>query len=169
MTAELGRQWNELKASTKASDKKKMEKYEEQAREDKERYESAMAEYTPPPSDEEEKAEEKEELERMIVANEKLNIPEGLTPGVPGTSEMQIVAPIPYPEPPTDGKPIHYPEPPAAKKKVTGYVLFCREERPKVLEQYPDAKGAEVSKFLADLWKFMDADEKNAWNAKATN
>jgi len=172
VTKELGKRWNELKASTKASDKKKMEKYEEQAREDKERYESAMAEYTPPPSDEEEKAEEKEELERMIVANEKLNIPEGLTHGTPGTSEMQIIAPIPYPEPPTDGKPINYPEPPtekkSSKKKVSGYVLFCMEERPKVIEQYPDAKGAEVTKFLADLWKAMDTEEKNHWNNKAT-
>jgi hypothetical protein len=51
VTAELGRQWNELKASTKASDKKKLEKYEEQARNDKERYEGEMADYTPPPSD----------------------------------------------------------------------------------------------------------------------
>ena len=51
--AELGRQWNELKASTKASDKTKLEKDEEQAREDKERYEGEMTDYTPPPSDEE--------------------------------------------------------------------------------------------------------------------
>jgi hypothetical protein len=52
ITAELGRQWNELKASTNASDKKKLEKYEEQAREDKERYESEMVDYSPKDSEE---------------------------------------------------------------------------------------------------------------------
>jgi len=165
--AELGKRWNELKASTKASDKKKLEKYEKQARDDKERYEMEMAAYTLTPSDENE-----DEMKKMLVANEKLNIPEGLTHGTPGTSEMQIIAPIPYPEPPTDGKPINYPEPPtekkSSKKKVSGYVLFCMEERPKVIEQYPDAKGAEVTKFLADLWKAMDTEEKNHWNNKAT-
>jgi len=169
VTAELGKRWKELKASTKAADKKKLEKYEEQAREDKERYEREMAAYTPTPSDENEN---EEETRKMVVANEKLNIPEGITHGTPGTNKMQIIAPIPYPEPPTDGKPINYPEPPtekkSSKKKVTGYVLFCMEERPQVIEQYPDAKGAEVTKFLADLWKAMDNEEKNQWNIKAT-
>ena len=48
VTAELGRQWNELKESTKAADKKKIAKYEEQAKKDKERYLTEMAEYEPP-------------------------------------------------------------------------------------------------------------------------
>lgn len=165
VTTELGKQWNELKASTTSFDKKQLGKYEEQAKEDKERYEREMAVYLLPPSDKHD-----QETRKMLVVNEKLNIPKGLTPG---TIDTQIIALIPSPEPTTDGKPNNYPEPPTEKKSVknilTGYILFCREERPKVIEHYPDAKGAEVTKFLADLWKVMDTEEKNHWNNKTTN
>jgi structure-specific recognition protein 1 len=53
VTAELGRLWNELKESDKTSDKKKMEKYEKQAAEDKERYEAEMVDYDPPSEEDE--------------------------------------------------------------------------------------------------------------------
>ena len=52
VTSALGAKWNELKKSTKASDKKKIQKYEAEAQSDKERYESEIAQYDPP-SDEE--------------------------------------------------------------------------------------------------------------------
>ena len=48
----LGAKWNELKKSTKASDKKKIQKYEAEAQADKERYEAEISQYDPP-SDEE--------------------------------------------------------------------------------------------------------------------
>jgi hypothetical protein len=52
VTSALGAKWNELKNSTKASDKKKVQKYEAEAQADKERYDAEMADYEPP-SDEE--------------------------------------------------------------------------------------------------------------------
>jgi high mobility group protein B1 len=52
VTSALGAKWNELKNSTKASDKKKVQKYESEAQADKERYEAEIAQYDPP-SDEE--------------------------------------------------------------------------------------------------------------------
>jgi upstream-binding transcription factor len=56
VTAELGKQWNELKESTKAADKKKIAKYEAQAKQDKERYLAEMEGYEPPSDDELEEA-----------------------------------------------------------------------------------------------------------------
>jgi hypothetical protein len=52
VTTELGVQWNVLKNSTKAADKKKMKLYATEAEEDKSRYEQEMSNYEPP-SDEE--------------------------------------------------------------------------------------------------------------------
>ena len=56
VTAELGKQWNELKESTKAADKKKIVKYEAQAKQDKERYLTEMEGYEPPSDEELEEA-----------------------------------------------------------------------------------------------------------------
>ena len=50
----LGELWNELKASTKAKDKKEVAKFEKMAADDKERYQAEMADYTPPSTDEDE-------------------------------------------------------------------------------------------------------------------
>lgn len=51
VTAELGRMWNELKESTKEKDKKKLSKYEDLAKSDKERYLSEMEGYEKPSDD----------------------------------------------------------------------------------------------------------------------
>ena len=50
---ELGRLWNELKESTTAKDKKKLNEYESDASKDKERYLSDMAKYQAPNDEEE--------------------------------------------------------------------------------------------------------------------
>ena len=50
--SELGDMWSELKASTKAKDKKEVTKFEKMATEDKERYETEKANYTPPSEEE---------------------------------------------------------------------------------------------------------------------
>ena len=52
ITKELGARWNKLKESTKASDKKLVATYEEQAKQDKDRYDGEMQGYDRP-SDEE--------------------------------------------------------------------------------------------------------------------
>ena len=56
VTAELGKKWNELKESKKTTDKKKLAKYEEQAKQDKERYQTEMEGYEPPSDEELEEA-----------------------------------------------------------------------------------------------------------------
>ena len=52
VTAELGKMWNALKASTKSADKKLLASLEAEAAEDKARYNEAMEEYVAPSDDE---------------------------------------------------------------------------------------------------------------------
>ena len=52
VTAELGKMWNALKASTKAADKKLLTSLETEAAEDKARYNEAMEDYVAPSDDE---------------------------------------------------------------------------------------------------------------------
>ena len=48
----LGAMWKDLQASTKAKDKKEVAKFEKMAADDKERYETEKADYTPPSEEE---------------------------------------------------------------------------------------------------------------------
>ena len=48
----LGEMWSALKASTKAKDKKEVEKFEKMAADDKERYQAEKEDYTPPSEEE---------------------------------------------------------------------------------------------------------------------
>ena len=134
VTAELGRQWNELKASTKASDKKKIEKYEELAKEDKERYESEMADYSPKDSIEDPE-------DTQIIEPEKVG-------------DKKVVKKA-------DCKK-------DSGKKVTGYVLFCKEHREEVVADNPELKGAEITKILAGMWKDLGSEEQDEWKHRAS-
>jgi hypothetical protein len=52
VTKRLGEMWTALKASTKSSDKKALERYQQEAADDKERFDQEMLEYQPPSDDE---------------------------------------------------------------------------------------------------------------------
>ena len=52
VTAKLGQMWNELKSSKKAADKKMLQLCEQEASEDKVRYDEDMKDYVPPSDDE---------------------------------------------------------------------------------------------------------------------
>ena len=54
-----------------------------------------------------------------------------------------------------------------AKKKTTGYVLFCQEFRPEVKEDNPDLPQVEITKLLAQMWKDLPEEEKEEWKEKA--
>ena len=47
-----------------------------------------------------------------------------------------------------------------AKKPVSGYMLFCKTERPKVVSDLPDATFGEVGKELGKRWKGLSDSEK---------
>lgn len=56
-------------------------------------------------------------------------------------------------------------------KRVTGYILFCNSNRDDVKTKLSlddeKPKNTEVLTELARLWKAIDLDEKEEWNAKA--
>jgi hypothetical protein len=52
ISRKMGEKWKELKSSDSQKSKKLVEKYEKQAADDKERYDKAMKEFSPPPEDE---------------------------------------------------------------------------------------------------------------------
>ncbi len=54
-----------------------------------------------------------------------------------------------------------------AKKKTTGYVLFCQEFRPEVKEDNPGLAQVEITKLLAQMWKDLPEEEKEEWKEKA--
>jgi hypothetical protein len=40
----------------------------------------------------------------------------------------------------------------APKAARTGYILFCMEERPKIVEEFPDMKNQDIVKLMAERW-----------------
>lgn len=57
------------------------------------------------------------------------------------------------------------------KKRTTGYILFCNDKRDDVKTKLSltdeKPKNTEVMTELARLWRAIDQDEKDEWNAKA--
>ena len=55
--------------------------------------------------------------------------------------------------------------------RITGYILFCNSNRDDVKTKLTVSddkpKNTEVMTELARLWKAIDSDEKDEWNAKA--
>ena len=47
-----------------------------------------------------------------------------------------------------------------AKKAVSGYMLFCKEMRPKVKDEMPDATFGELGKELGARWRGLSDAEK---------
>ncbi len=59
---------------------------------------------------------------------------------------------------------------PNAPKKYTGFMIFTKESRPKVLSEHPEfaSKVTEVAKLVGKMWKSLSEAEKAKYNAKAT-
>ena len=143
--AELGVKWAELKEGAK----KDYEKYAKMAEEDKERYSAEMAEYTPPSGDEAEEVVPKKRAPAKKAKSDDEGEGEGEGEGEAKPKAKKDV----------EDKP--------AKKKVTGYVLFCQDFRAEVKEDNPDLAQVEVTKLLAGMWKALPEDEKEEWKERA--
>lgn len=52
--------------------------------------------------------------------------------------------------------------------KVTGYQLFCKENREQTKQDHPELKGSEITKRLAELWKGLGEDQ-NEWKVRAAD
>ena len=151
--AELGVRWAELKVGTEKGDKaaeKDYEKYAKMAEEDKERYAVEMAEYTPPSGDEAEEVVPKKKAPAKKIKSDD-------------EDEDEEAKPKPKPKPKAKATKEDKP----AKKKTTGYVLFCQEFRPEVKEDNPELPQVEITKLLAEMWKALPEEEKEGWKEKA--
>jgi hypothetical protein len=154
VTAALGVKWNELKNSTKASDKKKVQKYEAEAQEDKERYEAEISQYDPPSDEEIMNAKKSKKLPAEKKTTEKKTTEKK-------TSEKKTS------EKKTSEKKTS--EKKTSEKKTSGYSLFCKEHRAEVKEDNPEMSAQEITKILAGMWKDLEEDEQAEWKTKAAN
>ncbi len=153
ITTELGRLWNDIKESTKSSDKKKLAKYEEQAKADKERYLTEMAEYEPNSSGEETTVQGDPEPEPEVDTQDADEIP-----APPEKTEKKEKTEKTEKKSPKK----------SSEKKTTGYSLFQKAFREDVKEENPEMKPAEITKLLSGMWKDLDKEEQQEWKDRAT-
>eukprot|EP00585_Thalassiosira_rotula_P009959 CAMPEP_0196158672 /NCGR_PEP_ID=MMETSP0910-20130528/45933_1 /TAXON_ID=49265 /ORGANISM="Thalassiosira rotula, Strain GSO102" /LENGTH=75 /DNA_ID=CAMNT_0041423581 /DNA_START=246 /DNA_END=473 /DNA_ORIENTATION=+ len=52
------------------------------------------------------------------------------------------------------------------KKKLSNYMLFAKDTRPKIIEENPDLTFGEVGKELGKRWRALTDDEKAEWKSK---
>lgn len=53
-----------------------------------------------------------------------------------------------------------------AKKKVSPWLQFCKEERIRLKAEFPDMKFGEISKAIGDKWTSMSEEEKELYKEK---
>lgn len=51
--------------------------------------------------------------------------------------------------------------------RVSGYMLFCKEARPRILNETPDLTFGDVGKALGAEWRELSADEQQVWKTRA--
>jgi hypothetical protein len=53
------------------------------------------------------------------------------------------------------------------KGKISGYILFCKENRSDVKSENPEMTSREITTELGRMWKTMEDSEKQEWNNRA--
>jgi len=164
ITSELGRLWNELKAdSSRAAE---LAKYENNAANDKQRYETEKSDNVdelkqkntkPPPKKEAPKKEapkkeapKKSKKEDVIVEDEDEDVVEDEAPPV---KKGKVV--------PAKSAPAK--ETPSAKK-LNGYQKYCESRRPELKAKHSNDKPADITKKLSDEWKSLSKEDKQKWD-----
>lgn len=51
---------------------------------------------------------------------------------------------------------------------MTGYILYSREVRKRVVQNNPDSNFGEISRIVGNEWRSLAANEKLAWEEKAS-
>jgi len=164
ITSELGRLWNELKAdSSRAAE---LAKYENNAANDKQRYETEKSDNVeevkqksakPPPKKEAPKKEapkkeapKKSKKEDVIVEDEDDDVVDDEAPPV----KKGKVAPV---------KSAPAKETPSTKK-LNGYQKYCESRRPELKAKHSNDKPADITKKLSDEWKSLSKEDKQKWD-----
>jgi len=166
ITSELGRLWNELKND--ASQASVLAKYESQALEDKQRYESQKSdtvdtkpkkETVPkkvdkkvdkqvdkkvdkkgPKKKQDETVDDDDEVQEEIVVAPK----KGATDKVKDNSKNVVTKDTP-------------------SKKLNGYQKYSEIRRPELKLKYTTEKPADITKRLSDEWKLLSKEDKQKW------
>ena len=54
------------------------------------------------------------------------------------------------------------------KKPLNAYLIFCKENQKIIREENPELGAKDIMKKMGEIWKSLDADEKNKYNNKAS-
>mmetsp|Transcript_52210 Transcript_52210/g.125744 ORF Transcript_52210/g.125744 Transcript_52210/m.125744 type:complete len:153 (-) Transcript_52210:262-720(-) len=58
-------------------------------------------------------------------------------------------------------------KPPKIKKPISAYMFFCKETRPMLAAQFPNAPFTELGKKLGAAWKSLSESEKSPFHVRA--
>lgn len=53
------------------------------------------------------------------------------------------------------------------KRGLSAFMIFSKEERPKVVEENPDIKFGDVGKVLGEKWRTLEPERKKKFEAEA--
>ena len=157
----LGELWNELKASTKAKDKKEVAKFEKMAADDKERYQAEMADYTPPSTDDDEPPKKaakkpspkKEAAKKPVAKKEVEKKPSAKKEVVKKSSAKKEVA-----KKPVVG---------VKGKENSGFELWKAETEKDIKEDHPKLTPGKFLAKCIELWKALDEKDRQEWAEEA--
>lgn len=51
---------------------------------------------------------------------------------------------------------------------MTGYILYSREVRKQIVQNNPESNFGEISKIVGNEWRSLPANEKQAWEERAS-
>ena len=155
ITSELGRLWNELKAdSSRAAE---LAKYENNAANDKQRYETEKSDNvdevkqknTKPPPPKKEAAPKKSKKEDVVIDDDDDVVDDEAPPVKKGKSAPAKSAPA---------------KESASTKKLNGYQKYCESRRPELKAKHANDKPADITKKLSDEWKSLSKEDKQKWD-----
>jgi high mobility group protein B2 len=141
VTTELGVRWSDIKNSINPKDVAMRKKYEMMAEGDKKRYNTEKAS---------ESAEGDVKPSAKPSAKPSVKVVEKVVEKV--EEKVEEVARV---------------VPKRAAKKLSPFALYNKEMRPKIAEENPDMKGADLVRNLGIMWREMPESEKQEWIEKA--
>ena len=142
VTTELGVRWTDIKNSINPKDVAIRKKYEMMAEGDKKRYNTEKANDKSESVEVDAKPSAKPSDKAVKKVGVKASVEE---------KEVEVQRTVPK----------------RAAKKLSPFALYNKEMRPKIAEENPDMKGADLVRTLGVMWREMPESEKQEWIEKA--
>ena len=169
VTRELGVRWNNFKASTTKKDVEAMKRFQEQAVEDKQRYETEKAQY------EKENGHVETKKTRATAKPRATKAPatKASEKKAPATKSKAKATPAsksaPAKKSTQTGKATKAstPRDESASGSKGGYQVFVLENKQSVKDEHPEMKLAEVNKVLAQMWKDLSPEDQQVYKDQA--